>query len=70
MIINKAWEKEPLRYAVLVDALPDSFGFFARFLEGKNVDSRSKVFTNQYVRASWDTVDDEQMLFLDWKALK
>ena len=69
MIINTAWEKEPQRYAVLVDALPQSFGFYSRFPEGRNVDSRSAVFPNSYVRACWDTMTEEQMIFLDWKSL-
>ncbi|MDR0326066.1 MAG: chemotaxis protein CheW [Oscillospiraceae bacterium] len=70
VIIETVWENQSAKYAVLVDSLPLSFGFYTSFSEGQNVDSRSEIFTNQYVRASWDTVDDrQQMLFLDWKAL-
>lgn len=69
LIIKTAWEKEPVRYGVLVDALPQTFGFFSRFSEGESTDSRSRVFTNPYARACWDTVDGGQMIFLDWKSL-
>jgi chemotaxis signal transduction protein len=69
LIINTAWEKEPSRYAVPVDALPQTFGFFSRFPEGESTDSRSKVFSAPYTRACWDTRDGGQMIFLDWKAL-
>ena len=70
VVVKTGWEKQPSRYAVLVDALPLSFGFYTAFSEGKSVDSRSELFATRYVRASWDAVDDgRQMLFLDWKAL-
>lgn len=69
MLINTEWEKQPAKYAVLVDALPLAFGFYSRFSEGKDVESRSAIFANQYVRACWDTVDNGQMLFIDWKTL-
>jgi len=69
LIIKTAWEKEPSLYGVLVDALPQTFGFFSRFSEGESTDSRSQVFANPYARACWDTVDDGQMIFLDWNAL-
>ena len=69
MIINTAWEKESKKYAVLLDSLPQSFGFYSRFPEGKNVDSRSAVFSNKHVRACWDTLTEEQMIFLDWESL-
>jgi chemotaxis signal transduction protein len=69
LIIKTDWEKEPNRYGVLVDALPQTFGFFSRFSEGESTDSRSKIFANPYARACWDTVDGGQMIFLDWKLL-
>jgi len=69
LIIKTAWEKEPSLYGVLVDALPQTFGFFSRFSEGESTESRSRVFANPYARACWDTADGGQMIFLDWTAL-
>ena len=69
IILNTAWAKESTRYAVLVDSLPQTFGFYSRFSEGESTASRSKVFTSPHVRACWDTVDDGQMIFLDWKSM-
>jgi len=69
LIIKTDWEKESASYGVLVDALPQTFGFFSRFSEGESTDSRSQVFANPYARACWDTVDGGQMVFLDWNAL-
>jgi chemotaxis signal transduction protein len=69
LVIKTAWEKEPARYGILVDALPQTFGFFSRFSEGESTDSRSPVFANPYARACWDTADGGQMIFLDWRLL-
>jgi len=69
IIVKTAWEKDPALYGVLVDALPQTFGFLSRFTAGESADSRSRVFVNPYARACWDTVDGGQMIFLDWKSL-
>jgi chemotaxis signal transduction protein len=68
LFVKTDWEKDEKRYAVLVDALPASFGFYSPFAEGQ-VPSRDTLFTDEYVRAAWDTAEGGQMLFMDWNKL-
>lgn len=66
VVIYTQWDREPRKYAVLVDDIL-RWGIFKTPL-GKDAPCAQSKFSN-HTRACWDTVDGQQFVFLDWERL-
>ena len=66
VIVDTQWDQAPKKYAILVDDII-RWAIFKSPL-GKDVPCAQEKFSN-HTRACWNSEDNQQFIFLDWKTL-
>jgi len=67
VVVDTKWDQNPKKYAILVDDII-RWAVFKSPL-GRDVSCKEEPFSN-YTRACWNSEHNQQLMFMDWKALR
>jgi len=67
VVVDTKWDQNPKKYAILVDDII-RWAVFKSPL-GRDVSCKEEQLSN-YTRACWNSEHNQQLMFMDWKALR